>query len=87
MLSSYEFIADYSNLEICDHHVWSHFCLNYITTYFFFSFIYQVHASELYLRDSDPLEVYNVAYNPHYQDLVQIMKKKLIAGWRSALPK
>ncbi|CAK8686411.1 unnamed protein product [Clavelina lepadiformis] len=46
-----------------------------------------VYARELYLRDSDPLEVYNVGNLPMYEDLVMKMRKKLIAGWREALPK
>ena len=49
--------------------------------------LFQVHARELYLRDSDPLEVYNVADMPVYKPLVEEMRKKLIAGWREAMPK
>lgn len=47
----------------------------------------QVHARELYLREQDPLEVYNVADMSLYRLLVEKLRKKLIAGWRHALPK
>jgi len=46
-----------------------------------------VYARELYLHDSDPLEVYNVASFPYYSELVLKLQRKLIAGWRKALPK
>jgi len=47
----------------------------------------QVHARELYLHESDPLEVFNVADFPLYHQLVEKLSLKLIAGWRHALPK
>ena len=49
--------------------------------------LFQVHARELYLRDSDPLEVYNVADIPVYKSIVEELREKLTAGWREALPK
>lgn len=53
----------------------------------YFANFSQVHAKELYLRDDDPLEDYNVAYDEKYADLAESLRKKLIAGWRNALPK
>jgi len=47
----------------------------------------KVHARELYLRESDPLEIYNVANLAMYRSLVTDLRKKLIAGWKDALPK
>lgn len=46
-----------------------------------------VHARELYLHESDPLEIYNVADFPLYHHLVERLRVKLIAGWRYSLPK
>jgi len=48
---------------------------------------HQVVANELYLHEQDPLEVENVANLPMYKPLVEKLRKKLIAGWRGALPR
>lgn len=53
----------------------------------FYANFSEVHAKELYLHNIDDLEDYNVAYESKYADLVQVLRKKLIAGWRYALPK
>ena len=65
--------------------------LNFLTTQIlnttFFKIIKQVVANELYLHEQDPLEVENVANLPMYKPLVEKLRKKLIAGWRGALPR
>nr|CAB3263463.1 iduronate 2-sulfatase-like [Phallusia mammillata] len=46
----------------------------------------EVHGKELYLHNSDPLEIYNVANLKMYADLAESLHKKLLAGWKGALP-
>nr|XP_039260210.1 iduronate 2-sulfatase-like isoform X2 [Styela clava]XP_039260211.1 iduronate 2-sulfatase-like isoform X3 [Styela clava] len=53
----------------------------------FYANFSQVYARELYLHDIDPLEDNNVASEPSSKQLVRKLRKKLIAGWRNALPK
>ncbi|XP_077984853.1 iduronate 2-sulfatase-like [Glandiceps talaboti] len=45
-----------------------------------------VHAKELYINDTDPLEDKNVVDNPQYKTIVQEMSDLLRKGWRNALP-
>ncbi|XP_078483511.1 iduronate 2-sulfatase-like [Ciona intestinalis] len=48
----------------------------------FFANFSEVHARELYLRDSDPLEIYNVANLKEYSNLVSKLHTRLAKGWR-----
>ncbi|XP_785170.4 iduronate 2-sulfatase [Strongylocentrotus purpuratus] len=45
-----------------------------------------VHARELYVLATDPLEDDNVADSLDYQDLIQDLHIKLMRGWRDSLP-
>ncbi|XP_013416506.1 iduronate 2-sulfatase-like [Lingula anatina] len=45
-----------------------------------------VHARELYLRESDPLEDHNMANFTKYKPLVQEFSDLLKKGWRNAFP-
>uniref|UniRef100_H2YQV4 Iduronate 2-sulfatase n=1 Tax=Ciona savignyi TaxID=51511 RepID=H2YQV4_CIOSA len=49
----------------------------------FFANFSQIHARELYLRDSDPLEIYNVANLEMYSGLVSKLHTRLVKGWRN----
>jgi len=49
----------------------------------------KVYAKELYLHEEDPLEMVNVADDSislPYTKLIKSLSKRLIAGWRAALP-
>lgn len=46
-----------------------------------------IHARELYLHESDPFEMNNVAGLKEYGYLVHLLSKKLKQGWRRALPR
>ena len=59
----------------------------FLKTTLFCKIIKQVVANELYLHEQDPLEVENVANLQMYESLVEKLRKKLIAGWRGALPR